>query len=104
MSRDQKRWKDWADNLRQTMMTQRVPEVVKTVSEISHETGTDRANSTLASERFWKSCVLGEGTYGVLCKAGFELSYTPTDEGKVEAVTFQLNSTWQNILQRVLDR
>jgi hypothetical protein len=104
MSRDQKRWKEWADNLRQLMMAAKVSEVTKTVAEISQETGTDKSASTLQSAKFWNACILGEGSCEMLTKAGFELSYTPNGEGKVEAVTFRLNASWQAILQRVLDR
>jgi hypothetical protein len=104
MSRDQKRWKEWADALRQTMMAAKVGEVTKSVAEISHETGTEKAASTLQSRKFWNACIAGEGSYATLSKAGFELSYEPNGAGKVEAVTLRLNASWQAILQRVLDR
>jgi hypothetical protein len=104
MSRDQKRWKDWADALRQAMMTAKIGEVTKSVADISQETGTEKSASTLQSTKFWNACILGEGSNGALTKAGFELSYTPTSAGKVEAVTLRLNPSWQSILQRVLDR
>jgi hypothetical protein len=104
MSRDQKRWKEWADALRQTMMSEKVGEVTKTVAEITSETGTEKSAATLQSARFWNACILGQGSCGTLTKAGFELSYTPNGSGKVEAVTFRLNASWQAILQRVLDR
>jgi hypothetical protein len=104
MSRDQKRWKEWADNLRQEMMAAKIGEITKTVAEISRETGTDKSASTLQSPKFWNACILGEGSHATLTKAGFELSYVPNGSGKVEAVTFRLNASWQAILQRVLDR
>jgi hypothetical protein len=104
MSRDQKRWKEWADALRQTMMSAKVGEVTKSIAEISQETGTEKAPSTLQSQRYWKACIVGEGSYSALSKAGFELSFTPNESGKVEAVTLRLNASWQAILQRVLDR
>jgi hypothetical protein len=104
MSRDQKRWKEWADNLRQEMMAAKVGEITKTVADISLETGTDKTATTLQSARFWNACILGEGSYAILTRAGFELSYVPNPEGRVEAVTFRLNASWQAILQRVLDR
>jgi hypothetical protein len=104
MSRDQKLWKEWADNLRQLMMSAKVGEVTKTVAEISQETGTEKSPTTLHSQRFWNACILGQGSCAILTKAGFELSYSPNGAGKVEAVTFRLNSSWQAILQRVLDR
>jgi hypothetical protein len=104
MSRDQKRWKEWADNLRQAMMSAKVAEVTKSVAEISLETGTEKSAATLQSPKFWNACILGEGSNTTLTKAGFELSYVPNGAGKVEAVTLRLNPSWQAILQRVLDR
>jgi hypothetical protein len=104
MSRDQKLWKDWADALRQTMMTGLVREVTKSVDEISQETRTEKSASTLQSQKFWNACIRGEGSYSTLSRAGFELSFEPSEAGKVDAVTFRLNAGWQAILQRVLDR
>jgi hypothetical protein len=104
MSRDQKMWKAWADVLRQAMMTRLVCEVTKSVTEISHETGTEKPASSLQSQKFWNACIRGEGSYGTLSKAGFDLSFVPNAAGKVDAVTFRLNAGWQAILQRVLDR
>jgi hypothetical protein len=104
MSRDQKRWKEWADALRQAMMSAKVSEVTKSVAEISQETGTEKAPATLQSRRFWNACMAGEGSHSTLTRAGFELSYTPNDAGKVELVTLRLNASWKAILQRVLDR
>jgi hypothetical protein len=104
MSSDQKRWKAWADALRQTMMSAHVGEVTKSIAEIWHETGTEKAASTLHSQRYWNACIVGQGSYSALSKAGFELSYTPNEAGQVEAVTLRLNASWRAILQRVLDR
>jgi hypothetical protein len=104
MSRDQKRWKDWADNLRQEMMAAKVSEVTKTVAQISLETMTDKSTNTLQSPKFWNACILGEVSHATLTRAGFELSYVPNGAGKVEIVTFRLNASWQAILQSVLDR
>ncbi len=104
MSRDQKRWKEWADQLRQVMMSDRVGKVTKSVAEITQETGTEKSATTLQSPRFWNSCRDAEGSCGALSKAGFDVSFTPNAAGKVEVVTLQLNGNWQAILQRVLDR
>jgi hypothetical protein len=104
MTREQKRWKDWADTLRQEMMAGLVGEVSKTVDDISKETGTEKSDSTLHSQKFWNACIRGEGSNATLCRAGFELSYVATDAGKVEVVTLRLDASWQAILQRVLDR
>ena len=104
MSRDQKRWKDWADTLRQEMMTGLVPEITKSVDEITEETGTEKSSSTLHSQRFWNACRDGQGSHGTIVKAGFEVSYKVNGEGKVDAVTFRLNESWRSILQRVMDR
>jgi hypothetical protein len=85
-------------------MAAKVREVTKSVAEISQETGTDKSSNTLQSPKFWNACILGEGSHAILTRAGFELSYVPNGAGKVEAVTFRLNASWQAILQRVLDR
>lgn len=104
MSQDQKRWKEWADALRQSMMTGLMPEVTKSVEELTQEIRTDKPPSTLQSQKFWNACRDGQGSHTTILKAGFEVSYVPNGAGKVDSVTFRLNDTWQAILQRVLDR
>ncbi len=104
MSRDQKRWKEWADTLRQSMMAGRIGQITKSVDEISQETGTEKSATTLHSQKFWNACRDGEGSHGTLSKAGFQLSFAPNAAGKVDTVTFRLNESWLAILQRVLDR
>ena len=98
--RDKVRWKEWADGLRQTMMTQLTPHVTKSVEEIIKETATAKSASVLGTQRFWTAFQAGKGTNDTLSRAGFETNA----EGKVENVTLQLNDTWKAIMQRVLDR
>ena len=102
--RDKVRWKTWADDLRQTMMTDLTAQVTKSVEEIIEETATEKSPTVLGTQRFWKSCQTGKGTNDTLSKAGFEIEFGPNDEGKVDTVTLQLNGTWRAIMQRVLDR
>lgn len=104
MSNEQKRWKVWADNLRQAMMANRTPEVTKSVEEISQETGTGKSAATLHSQRFWNACRDGEGSHSMLSKAGLDVRYAPNAAGKVDAVTFCLGKNWRPILQGILDR
>ncbi len=98
------RWKNWADRLRQEMMTGLEPEVTRTVQSIRSETATTKAESTLHSVRFWKACQAGKSPNDALATAGFEIDFQPTDERSVQQVTLRLNPTWMSILQRVLDR
>lgn|SRR5690606_28156965 len=98
------RWKNWADRLRQEMMTGLEPEVTRTVQSIASETATTKAESTLHSVRFWKACQAGKSPNDALTTAGFEIDFQPTDERSVQQVTLRLNPTWMSILQRVLDR
>jgi hypothetical protein len=98
------RWKKWADRLRQEMMTGLQPEVTKTVNDITSETATTKAVSTLHSTRFWKACQAGKSPNDVLSSAGFEIDFEQDDERKVHEVTLRLNRTWMGIMQRVLDR
>jgi hypothetical protein len=102
--RDELRWKTWADDLRQSMMTSQVSEVTKSVSDISKETETERPAKVLSSQRFWNACRDGQESHKTIAKAGFDINYEPNAAGHVEAVTFRLNGTWLAILQRVLDR
>ena len=102
--REKVRWKEWADGLRQTMMAELTPRVTKSVEEIITETATEKSEAVLATQRFWRACQAGKGTNDTLAKAGFEIEYEPNDDGKVEAVTLQLNDTWSAILKQVLDR
>ena len=98
------RWKEWADNLRQEMMTGLTPQVSKTVDEIIAETQTTKSENTLRSERFWQSCQAGKSPNDVLTTAGFEIEFEPDEARRVNEVTLQLNQSWNSILQRVLDR
>jgi hypothetical protein len=102
--RDKVRWKEWAEELRQTMMADLTPQVTKSVEEIIRETSTEKSPSVLGTPRFWKACQAGKGTNDTLSKAGFEIEFGPNAEGKVDTVTLQLNATWKAIMQRVLDR
>lgn len=98
------RWKNWADGLRQTMMTSLKPEVTKSVEAITSETATTKAESTLRSVRFWQACQAGDSPNDVLAKAGFEIEFQPDEARHVQEVTLRLNQSWLTILQRVLDR
>lgn len=102
-AQEKTRWKAWAEALRQEMMTGLKPEVTKTVEEITAETETSKAESTLRSLRFWQACKDGKSPNDVLVTAGFVLEFEP-EEKKVHEVTFKLNATWMSILNRVLER
>jgi hypothetical protein len=99
-TREQKRWKEWAERLRQTMMAARMPQLTITVDTIIQESGTEKPHKTLHSRRFWNECQTGKSLNGTLIKAGFELEFQPTEQAVIEIVTFRLNSTWLAILQR----
>lgn len=98
------RWKNWADRLRQEMMTGLNPQVTRSVESIAAETATTKAESTLHSVRFWKACQAGKSPNDALTTAGFEIEFQPTEEKSVQQVTLRLNETWMSIMQRVLDR
>ncbi len=98
------RWKNWADRLRQEMMTSLTAEVTKSVEAITSETATTKAESTLRSVRFWRACQLGKGPNDFLVTAGFEIEFQQDEERNVREVTLRLNETWMTILQRVLAR
>ena len=98
------RWKNWADKLRQEMMTSLTAEITKSVESITTETRTTKAESTLHGARFWKACQAGKSPNDVLAVAGFEIDFEQDDDRKVQEVTLRLNSTWMDIMQRVLDR
>lgn len=103
IGQEKTRWKNWADLLRQEMMTSLTAEVTKSVDTITTETETTKAESTLRSSRFWKSCQAGKSPNDTLTKAGFEIEFEP-DEGKVvQEVTLKLNDSWLSILNRVLE-
>ena len=101
---DKDRWKRWADSLRQTMMTNRVSQVSKSVESIAAETSTSKATSTLQRARFWRSCQAGDKSNDSLKVAGFEIEFQSDENDKVMEVTLKLNQTWMSILQGVLDR
>ena len=104
MSRQEKsRWKDWADRLRQELMTGLKEEVTKSVDCISSETETTKAESTLRSARFWRDCQRGKSPNDTLAKAGFDIEFRQDEGQHVREVTLRLNETWLTILHRVLD-
>jgi hypothetical protein len=102
--RDKTRWREWAERLRQEMMSALTPQVTKSVDTITEEIGTDKSPSVLHSSRFWSSCQTAQGTNDTLVKAGFEIEFEPNDESEVDLVTLRLNGTWKAIMQGVLDR
>ena len=87
-------WKNWADCLRQNMMTGLTAEVTKSVEAIFSETATTKSESTLRSTRFWQAYQVGESPNDVLATAGFEIEFQQDEESNVREVTFRLNQTW----------
>jgi len=98
------RWKNWADELRQEMMTSLTTEVTRSVESITTETVTTKAESTLRSVRFWRACQVGKSPNDFLTKAGFEIEFEPDDDRNVSEVTLRLNQTWTTILQGAIER
>ena len=101
---EKKRWKEWADCLRQEMMGSLTTDVTKSVDAIVTATATTKAEKTVHSERFWLGCQAGKSPNEVLAKAGFEIEFETDDDRRVEEVTLRLNQTWRKILQPALDR
>ena len=101
---EQKLWKQWADALRQEMMSGLTPEVTKSVEQIATETETTKATRTLHGTRFWSACQSGQAPNHMLVTAGFVIEYEPDEDKKVQEVTLRLNESWMTILQRVIDR
>ncbi len=101
---DKLRWKKWADGLRRQMMVSLTPEVCKSIETIVEETGTTKAQRTLRSAAFWRSCQSGASTNDSLSVAGFEIEFEQDEDRRVNYVTLKLNSTWNGILQKVIDR
>ncbi|MDA0660974.1 MAG: hypothetical protein O2931_10920 [Planctomycetota bacterium] len=102
--RENTRWKEWADGLRQSMMKDLTSEVIKTVDAITEETGSDRSRNVLHSRRFWDSYQVGKSPHDVFLKAGLELEFKPNEKSEIDVITIRLNKTWKSIMQRVLDR
>lgn len=98
------RWKNWADGLRQELMTSFTGEVTKSVETITTETGTTKAESTLRSARFWRSCQSGKSPNDFFARAGFEIEFQEVEGSNVREVTLRLNQTWMTILQGAIDR
>jgi hypothetical protein len=99
MPRGDKCWVEWAETLRVHMMTNKLAEVVKPTHDIHRETGTRESLRSLQSQDFWNSCQRGSTDGDLLTKAGFVLDFVPSEDGKVESVTFRLNETWLAIMQ-----
>ena len=63
---EKKRWKEWADALRQEMMTSLTADVDKSVDDIIAATATTKAEKTVRSERFWLACQAWYSEYEIL--------------------------------------
>ena len=98
------RWKNWADGLRQEMMTSLTAEVTKSLEAITSETSTTKAESSLRSARSWRACQMGESPIDFLAKAGFEIEFQQDEQRSVREVTLRLNQTWMAIHHQVLAR
>ncbi|MCU0958963.1 MAG: hypothetical protein MUF48_02560 [Pirellulaceae bacterium] len=103
-ARDKTLWKEWAERLRQEMMTGLTPQVTKSVDAIGTEIGTEKSSTVLHSRRFWSACQSAQGANDVLVKAGFIVEFASNGESEVDMVTLRLNDTWQSIMQNVIDR
>ncbi|MCA9120674.1 MAG: hypothetical protein H6822_35690 [Planctomycetaceae bacterium] len=101
---EKKRWKEWADGLRQEMMSSQIADVTKSVDAIIAATAMTKGEKTVRSERFWLACQAGTSPNEFLAKAGFEIEFESDKDRRVERVTLKLNPTWKAILQGVLDR
>ena len=101
---EKKRWKNWADDLRQHMMGNLTSEITKTVESIALETESTKPEKTLMSVRFWRDCQAGKTPHDHLAKAGFQVEFQPDEANQVRNVTLRLDTTWMAILQKVLDR
>lgn len=97
-------WKNWADALRQEMMTGLTPEVTKSLEDIASETATTKAEKSLQSVRFWRACQVGDSPNDFLARAGFEIDFQSEDEKTVQEVTLRLNFSWMTIMDRVIAR
>ncbi|MFO0944105.1 MAG: hypothetical protein U0930_25495 [Pirellulales bacterium] len=104
VSTEKARWKKWADCLRQEMMVALIPQVTKSIESIAAETGSTKAQKTLKSLAFWRSCKSGASPNDFLNVAGFEIEFQEDEGRSVSEVTLKLNSTWLSIMQKVLDR
>ncbi|HEU0068070.1 MAG TPA: hypothetical protein VFQ26_02260 [Nitrospiraceae bacterium] len=98
------RWKEWAERLRQRMMAELTTEVALPVERIRTEIKTDKSASAMRTRKFWTAFQAEADTNNVLRKAGFHIDFVPNANGDVEVVTLRLNDTWKSIMQRVLDR
>ncbi len=103
-TREQARWKEWADRLRQSMMADLTPYITKSIAEIVEETATQRSPSVLATRRFWTTVQTGEQNNHILARAGFQIEFSPSEGGNVESVTLRLNDTWSRIMQHMIDQ
>ncbi len=101
---EKNRWKNWADGLRQEMMSSLTEEVTRSVKSITSETATTKSESSLRSVRFWRACQVGDSPNDFLAKAGFDIEFSEDEKSNVQEVTLRLNKTWMTILNRVLER
>ncbi len=82
--REKTLWKNWADRLRQQMMTSLTSEVTKSVEVIVSETATTKTESALRTVRFWQACQAGKSPHDYLVKAGFEIESSRMKNAKWE--------------------
>ena len=103
-TQEKNRWMNWAESLRQEMMVGMCRKITKQTLDIRQETGTEKSEQVTSSVRFWRDCQNGKGPHGCLIAAGFEIEFAADKSKPVSEVTLTLNKTWQDILQKKMDR
>lgn len=99
MPQGDKCWKDWAVQLRMTLIHQKTTQVTKTVEEVFDEVGTDEPFGNLQSHGFWNAVRNHIKDWDTLHEAGFEVDFERNAVGRVEQVTFQLDESWRSLLE-----
>ena len=93
-------WKDWTVSLRMWMMQHKIAVVEKTIDEIAQETGTVESPESLHSFGFWNAVRQAKRDWDTIPKNGLDVDFTKNEQGHVERVTFHLNATWRQIMDR----
>ena len=101
---EKRKWKEWAEELRQQMMRSLTPEITKSVVEIRSEINSTKTEDTIKSAKFWNACQSGKGPNDHLAKAGFDIEFDCDEAKKVHVVTLRLNDKWMPILNSVIER
>ena len=97
-------WVDYATKLQKEMYRRQCFELTFPVETIQSDSGTDETLEVLQREGFWNAVRDLKKDWDTLPRKGILVDFEVNADGKIDEVTFRLNETRRDHLQRVIER